>query len=149
MAGTTVLSGGKAMAFNVRRVEYFYARIADRPGEGFQVLRQLAETGVNLLAFTAVPIGPVYTQLTLLPDDAQRMAAAARRANLTLDGPHRALLVRGDDELGALASVHERLADAGINVYASSGVTDGQGSYGYVLYVRPDKFEQAAGALGI
>jgi hypothetical protein len=137
------------MAFNVRRVDYFYATIADRPGEGFQVLAQLAEVGVNLLAFNAVPMGPMHTQLTLFPDDAQRMAVAARRANLTLDGPHPALLVRGDDELGALASIHERLSDAGINVYASSGVTDGQGSYGYVLYVRHDEFPQAAGALGI
>jgi hypothetical protein len=137
------------MAFSVRRVDYFYATIADRPGEGFQVLTQLADVGVNLLAFSAVPIGPLHTQLTLFPDDAQRMAAAARRAGLALDGPHPALLVRGDDELGALAGVHRSLSDAGINVYASTGVTDGEGSYGYVLYVRPDDYARAAAALGI
>jgi len=66
-----------------------------------------------------------------------------------LDGPHRALLVRGDDELGALASVHERLYEASVNVYASSGVADGRGSYGYIIHVRPEEYERAASALRV
>jgi len=39
--------------------------------------------------------------------------------------------------------LHKKLYDAGINIYASNGVTDGKGDYGYVLYVRPEKFESA------
>lgn len=137
------------MAFNVRRADYFYTTIADRPGEGYLLLTQLAEVGVNLLAFTAVPIGPMHTQLTLFPDDAGRMTAAARKAGVALDGPHPALLVQGDDELGALAGVHQKLSDVGVNVYASTGVSDGHGSYGYVLYVRPDEYGRASDALGL
>jgi hypothetical protein len=57
--------------------------------------------------------------------------------------------VQGDDELGALASVHERLFEAGVDVYASTGVTDGRGSFGYVVYVREEQFELAAAALGV
>jgi hypothetical protein len=57
--------------------------------------------------------------------------------------------VQGDDELGALASVHARLVDAGVDIYASSGVTDGRGSFGYVVYVREDQFEKARGALSL
>mgnify|MGYP000025312388 CR=1 FL=1 len=38
-----------------------------------------------------------------------------------------------DRELGALVDVHEKLARANINIYASSGVADGRGSYGYVM----------------
>jgi hypothetical protein len=34
-------------------------------------------------------------------------------------------------------------------VYASTGVTDGRGAFGYVVYVREDQFEKAAEALGI
>jgi hypothetical protein len=56
---------------------------------------------------------------------------------------------QGDDELGALASVHEKLYQARVNVYASSGVTDGKGSYGYVVYVRPEEYERAAKALEV
>jgi hypothetical protein len=57
--------------------------------------------------------------------------------------------VQGDDELGALASVHERLFEAGVDVYASTGVTDGRGSFGYVVYVREEQFERGAEALGV
>ena len=60
-----------------------------------------------------------------------------------------ALLVQGDDELGALAGVHQKLFEAGVNVYASTGVADGRGSYGYVLYVRPDEYARAASALNL
>jgi hypothetical protein len=36
---------------------------------------------------------------------------------------------------------------AGVNVYAASGIADGHGSFGYVVYVRPEDFDRAAGAL--
>jgi hypothetical protein len=55
--------------------------------------------------------------------------------------------VQGDDALGRLAGVHERLFKAGVDVYASSGVSDGRGSFGYVVYVREDQFEKAVEAL--
>ena len=68
---------------------------------------------------------------------------------LVLDGPHPALLAQGDDELGALAGLHAKLFEAKVNVFASTGVTDGRGSYGYVLYVRPHEYDNAARALGL
>jgi hypothetical protein len=34
-------------------------------------------------------------------------------------------------------------------VYASSGVADGRGTYGYVVYVREDQVERATRALGV
>jgi len=41
------------------------------------------------------------------------------------------------------------LYEANVNVYASNGVTDGKGSFGYVLYVRPEEYEMAAAALDL
>jgi hypothetical protein len=137
------------MAYRIRRADYFYTTVKNEPGEACGLLTQLAELGINLLAFTAVPVGPVRTQLSLFPEDGDKLAVEAQRAGIVLDGPHPALLVQGDDELGALAGIHKRLAAANVNVYASSGVTDGQGSYGYVLYVRPEEYEQALGILGL
>jgi hypothetical protein len=137
------------MAFAIRRVDYYYASVKDEPGAAYRILSQLAALGVNLLAFTAVPVGPTRAQLAIFPDDDGKLTSAARQAGLALDGPHGAFLVQGDDELGALAGVHERLFQAGIDVYASSGVTDGRGSFGYVVYVREDQFERAAQALGV
>jgi hypothetical protein len=135
------------MAFRVRRAEYYYANIHDDIGAANRVLSDLAERGVNLLAFTAVPSGPSLAQFTLFPEEPRKLAAEAVLAGLALDGPHHALLVQGDDELGAFAGIHERLSKARVDIYASSGVTDGQGSFGYVIYVREDQFDEAAKAL--
>jgi hypothetical protein len=135
------------VAFEIRSVEYYYANVRDELGAAYRVLSQLASRGVNLLAFTAVPSGPNLAQFALFPHDARRLVAESRAAGLALDGPHHALLVQGDDELGALAGVHERLVDAGVDVFASTGVTDGRGSFGYVIYVREDQFAKAARAL--
>src|SRR5512132_3826088 len=117
------------MAFTVRSVEYYYANVRDELGAAYRFLAQLAELGVDLLAFTAIPSGPTLAQFTLVPADARRLVAQARAANLPLDGPHDALLVQGDDGMGALAGVHERLVNAGVDIYASSGVTDGRGAF--------------------
>ena len=133
----------------IRRVEYFNTTVRDRPGEGYKLLAQMAEMGLNLLAFTAVPVGPSTTQLTLFPEDPAKLAAAAQRAGMTLDGPHSAFLVQGDDELGALAEIHQQLYRANVNIYASSGVTDGRGTFGYLIYVRPEDCNRAAQALGV
>ncbi len=137
------------MSFIIRRVDYFHATVENQPGEAYELLPQLARLGINLLAITALPSGPTRMQLTLFPEDPAGMRNAAAKAGLHLDGPYRALLVQGDDELGALAKVHTQLYEADVHVYASNGVTDGRGSYGYIIYVRPDEFERAARALEV
>lgn len=135
------------MTAEVKCVEYFYVTVQDRPGQAYRLLAELASHGVNLLAFGAVPMGPVETQLTLFPDHTGRLANAVDRLGLTLQGPHSAILVQGDDRLGALVEIHRTLSDAGINLYASSGVTDGKNGFGYVIYLRPEDLKPAADLL--
>ena len=137
------------MAYKIRRADYFYTTINEEQCRGYRLLSDLAGLGVNLFAFTGVPVGPARTQMTLFPADSGRLLEAARKAGLSLDGPHTALLVQGDDELGALARIHTRLDEAKVHVYASSGVADGKGAFGYILYVRPADFERAARALDV
>ncbi len=133
----------------IRRVDYFYLNVADQPGEAYKLLALVAARGINLLAFTAVPTGEARAQVTIFPDDPQQFVSEARLARLEVDGPHPALLVQGDDQLGALATVHRQLYDAHVNVYAANGVADGQGGFGYLIYVRPSDFETAAHTLGV
>jgi hypothetical protein len=137
------------MAYAIRRAEYFHATVVDQPGEAYRVLSALAGLGVDLLAFTTVPVGPDRTQVTLFPAEQSKMTSEAKKANMALDGPHSALLLQGDDELGALVEVHEKLYRAGVNVYASTGVSDGHGEFGYVIYVREEDCDRAAKALGV
>jgi hypothetical protein len=137
------------MQADIQRVSYFHATVRDRPGEAFKLLVQLAESGVNLLAVNAVPVGPEYTQLVIFPQREDLLVQAAQNAGIILTGPEHAFLCRGDDRLGAFAEVHRLLYDANVNVYASSGVTSGDGGFGYVLYVKADQFENAARVLGL
>ena len=65
-----------------------------------------------------------------------------------LVGPHCAFLVQGDDRLGAFVDIHRRLAEASINVFSATGVSDGRGGYGYLIYVGPEDFGPAAELLG-
>jgi hypothetical protein len=137
------------MAYTIRRADYFYAAVEDHPGEAYELLSQLASQGVNLIAITALPTGTMRTQLTLFPADPAKMRNVAEKAGVVLDGPHRALLVQGDDEIGVIARIHSKLHNASVDVYASTGVTDGRGSYGYIIYVRSEDFEKAAQALEV
>ena len=91
----------------------------------------------------------VFRVLQRSPESVELLVRAAEQTGLVLTGPQRAFLIQGDDKLGALAELHRKLADGQINVYASSGVTDGRGGYGYILYVRSEHYEDAACALGI
>lgn len=137
------------VAFSVRPVEYFYINTRDELGAAYRILSALAQRGVNLLAFTAVPNGDDRAQFAVFPDDPVHFGAEAQAAQIQLEGPHHALLVQGDDALGGFASVHERLFKSGVDVYASSGVSDGRGSFGYIVYVREVQFETAVAALAL
>lgn len=137
------------MSAKVREVEYFYCTVEDQPGEAYKLLSLLADLGVNLFAFTAVPSGLMHTQFTLFPEDSHKLRSEAQKAALNLHGPIPALLVQGEDELGALTEVHKKLYDAGINLAASSAVSNGKGNFGCVVYIRTEQFDAAKKALEI
>ena len=82
-------------------------------------------------------------------EDAQKLKMASEESGIPLVGPKKAFLIRGEDRLGVLIEHHLRLADAGINVYAANGTTDGRGGFGYILWVKPHDYELAAKALGV
>jgi hypothetical protein len=137
------------MSYKVRRIEYFYVTVRDQPGQAWQILKQLADLGINMQAFSIVPLGPDDAQLTIFPEDSGKFQSIAKKSGIVLSEPQCAFLVQGDDELGALLEVHKSLYQANVNVYASSGVTDGKGNYGYLIYVRKEAYEGAAEALGL
>ena len=137
------------MSCKVRKLNYYYTITQDKPGEAHKVLSILADVGVNQLAFNISHIGPERSQITLFPDDDAKLMSIADRAGLNLDGPYNAILVQGSDKLGALVEVHDKLQNAEINIASSTAIADGQGSYGYIIYVKPDDYDKAAEALAI
>ena len=135
--------------FSVRTVEYFYTRVEEEPTRAYDLLAKLASEEINLLAFSAIPFGPNHVELTIFPDRSQDFQRVAEKLGWKLIGPQHACLIQGDDHLGALAEIHRRLLDVGVIIYASTGVTDGEGHYGYVIYVKEEDHLAAARALSL
>lgn len=136
------------MALDIRTAEYFYIRIENSRERAWELLANLASEEVSLLAFSAVPFGPDYVELTIFPDRTDVFIQFARNLGLVVAGPQHALLVQGDDQLGALADIQRMLVEADVEIYASSGVTDGSGRFGYVIYFKEADHERAVRALG-
>jgi len=135
------------MADQIRRVDYFYVEVPDKPGEGARVLAGLKESGVDLLNFTAFPGAGGKTQIDLVPQDAEALTRAANKAGLKLSARKQALFVQGQNRAGAAADVLRKLAEAKVNVRAANGCA-GQGGFGLILWVAPSDLTAAAKALG-
>jgi hypothetical protein len=132
------------MSLDAKIVEYYNFTVEGNAVEGFKHLSVFADVGINLLAFKAIPAEQNRTRYSLFPDDGSKMRAGAKKVGLNLDGPHYAILVKGyDDKSGACANVHERLAQAHVNVTESHGLADIRGSYGVVLYLKKEDREKA------
>lgn len=137
------------MVETVRRIAYFYATVEDKPGEARRLLEFCSAHEVTLVNFTAFPIGGGKAQMDFFPENVGKLQQAAEEAGIPLVGPKMAFLIQGQDRLGVLFEYHFRLANAGVNVYAANGTTDGRGGFGYVLWVKPEDYEKAARALGV
>ncbi len=133
----------------VRRVDYYYVTVPNAPGEGERVLTALRDNGVDLLACLGFPAEGGRSQIDLVPVDSAALRRGAERAGLTLSEAKRAFLVQGDDRIGAVEATTAKLSAAGVNVTAVTGVGDGFGHFGMMIWVKPDDYERAAGALGV
>lgn len=134
------------MPDTIRRVNYYYVTVPNRPGEGARVLGALKSAGVNLLAVHAFPSGD-GAQVDLVPEKGAALEEAAKKAKIQLSPKKDAFLVEGDDRVGAAAGILQKLADAKINVTAIDAVRAG-GRYGALLWVKPADVDKAAKALG-
>jgi hypothetical protein len=130
----------------IRVVDYFHMMAPDKPGEGARALNTLKEAGVNLLAFSGFPRGR-RAQLDFVPADVAAFRRAARRARWKIVGPKRGFLLQGDDRVGAVAELLERLAAAKINVTAIDALAI-DGRYGAIFWVGPGDVKKAAALLG-
>ena len=131
----------------IRRVDYFYIKAANKPGEGARVLKTLRDEGINLLAFSGFPQGR-KAQIDFIPEDPVAFETAAGRAGLKLSKKKSGFLVQGDDRPGAVAGIMGKLADAKINVTAIDALSTGGGRYGAILWVKPKDVVGAAQVLG-
>jgi hypothetical protein len=136
------------MADTIRPVDYFYIVTADKPGEGARLLQRLKDAGVNLAVVHAFPAGR-RTQVDVVPASGEAFKAAVKAAKWKVVGPKKAFVIEGDDRVGALTDCFEKLANAKINVTATSAIAAGAGRFGAILWVKPRDVKRAAKALGV
>ncbi|MDQ7800301.1 MAG: hypothetical protein QN188_01960 [Armatimonadota bacterium] len=136
------------MADVVRRVEYQYVVVPDRPGEGLRVLAALQRAGVNLLAYLGFPVEGGRAQLDLVAENPDALRRVAAQEGWQLSAPKQAFLVQGDDRVGAAGEHIRKLSEAGINITAAAATAAGAGRYGMILWVKAEDYERAAQILG-
>jgi hypothetical protein len=124
------------MADTIRKTDYFAIQVPNRPGAGARMLAGLKAEGVNLIAFTGFPNGKT-AQVDLVPERTAALRRAAKKLKLRLGKRKTCFVVRGDDRVGALSNLMQRLAAARINVTALDAVIAGKGRYGAVFWVKP------------
>jgi hypothetical protein len=136
------------MADVVKRIEYYYTIVPDRAGAGAKLLNALKGARVNLLAFTGFPCGARRAQLDFVPSNQRAFRAAARKAGIRLMGPKTAFLIQGQDRVGAITDIANKLTKERINITAVDAVTTGRRRYGAILWVKSRNVAQAAKILG-
>ncbi len=136
------------MADRVRKINYCYAKVSARAGQGAAMLSKLRDARMNLLAFTGFPIGGGKAQIDLVSDDMAGVRRVARKEGWRLSKTKKGFLVQGSDEVGACHRQLTKLADRRINVTAVDAVAAGSRRYGMILWVKPKDYARASRALG-
>lgn len=136
------------MADRVRKVSYCYTKVPHYPGRGEEALGALREAGVNLLAYSAFPIGGRKAQMDFIPEDMAAFKRVARQQGWRLSKVKKGFLVTGQERLGAVHRHIKKLSDAGINITAADAIGAGKGRYAMILWVTPKQYARAARVLG-
>ena len=135
------------MSNTLRKVDYFYVMLPNRAGQGAKILAALATEGINLLAFSGFPSGGM-AQLDLMPEDSAKFRKAAKKLGLKPSSRKTGFLYHGDDRVGAMTRILDKLAGAKINVIAIDAVTSGKGRFGAIFWVKSQAVAKAARLLG-
>ena len=137
------------MPDEIRRIDYYYGTVPDKPGEVARVLAALRGAGINLLGVSAFPHGARKSQVDLILEDSGAFAQAAKSARLKLSKKKSGFLIQGEDRPGAVADLAGKLAQAKINITSVQAFCAGAGRYGGMLWVKAKDMRRARKALGL
>jgi hypothetical protein len=132
------------MADRVRKVNYCYAKVSNRAGQGVKMLEDLRDAGVDMVAFSGFPIGRGKAQLDFVTADIAGLRRLAKKKNWRLSKMKKGFLIQGQDKEGAVLRQINKLAENKISVTAADAVTAGKGRYGMILWVKPKDYARAA-----
>ena len=135
------------MSFRARKVNYCYVTVGNRPGVSLNILNEIREAGINMLAFSGFPTKGGKAQIDLVADKVSGIIKLARKNGWKISKSKKAFLIQGPDKTGAITEPVGRLAKAKINITAADAVAAGKGRYGMILWVKPRLYSKAVRAL--
>lgn len=135
------------MADTIRKADYFSIKVPNRAGEGARLMKALGEQGVSLLAFTGFP-NSGKAQVDFIPANTAALRRAAKKMKLNLGKKKTVFLMQGEDRVGALSKVLDKLAAARINMIAMDAVAAGKGRFGAIFWVKPQQVAKTAKLIG-
>ena len=137
------------MPDTIRQVDYFYVEVPDQAGEGARFLSALKQAGVNMLACCGFPISGDNAQIDVVPEDTEAFLEVATQQGVKLSDRKRAFLIQGEDRVGAVTDVFEKLAAQRINIVGSQAMCADAGRWVMMLWVKPADYERASSVLGV
>jgi hypothetical protein len=131
------------MADRVRKVNYCYAKVSNRAGQGLKILDEINEAGIEMVAFSGFPVGRGKAQLDFVTWDMPELRRLAKKNGWRLSKTKKGFLVQGQDKEGAVQRHIKKLTENKINITAADAVTAGKGRYGMLLWVKPKDYRRA------
>jgi len=131
------------MADRVKKVNYCYARVPSRAGQGARILQEIRKADINMLAFSGFPAGGGKSQLDFVVEEMPALRRLAKTNGWRISKPKKAFLVTGTDTLGSVHRHVSKLADRKINVTAADAVCAGKGRWGMILWVKAKDYAKA------
>jgi predicted amino acid-binding ACT domain protein len=132
---------------SARRVTCFSLSVQHRPGVVAGLARALKQNDVDLTALWGFGMGPGQAQIICQPTDPAKFRKVASAAGWSVtEGV--AFEIAGEDQVGALVDMLDRVAGAGLNLEAINAVAVA-GQYGGCVWAQKGqetKLEKILGA---
>jgi hypothetical protein len=119
-----------------KKVEEIIIEVPDTVGAMAEVLEQLAEKKINLLAYTALRLSSVGV-VHIVPDSASKASRVLEKAGSTIISTSDIVFAAASDKVGAGAALARKIADAGVNIHYSYATAAGARKFG-VIYQTED-----------
>jgi hypothetical protein len=135
------------MAYRVRQVTAVIVQVDDYVGTLSQVLHALRDAGLNMVGVASQSRQGGMVHVLGIPEEIEAARSLAMREGVSI-AEREVFLVEGDDQVGALCEVTDKISGARINIEDIYALAT-EGKYAAVYVVAAADVERAAEALGV
>ena len=135
------------MPKQIWKVTELIVGVEDKPGAFARVAEVVANGGVNLMAAVGYVESPGVGRIILVPQDTDKAKEALKKAGIADVEIADAVLVQGDDRIGAGRDLAQKIAEKGINVRALNAQALG-GKYQALIRVASEDVDKVLEILG-